>query len=59
MQGRFMLDIASRMAGRTQLTTDGHRLYVDAVALAFGQGVDYAQLVKAYDDPVLGAGQPN
>jgi IS1 family transposase len=47
----FMSDLASRMAGRIQLTTDGHKLYMDAVALAFGQRVDYAQLVKTYDDP--------
>lgn len=46
---RFMADLASRMAGRIQLTTDGHTLYVDAVGLAFNGQVDYAQLVKSYE----------
>jgi hypothetical protein len=39
------------MANRIQLTTDGHGLYIDAVRLAFGRDVDYAQLVKKYDSP--------
>lgn len=44
----FMDDLASRLAGRVQLTTDGHRAYLDAVEGAFGSGVDYAMLVKIY-----------
>ena len=41
-------DLRSRLANRVQLTTDGHRPYLDAVEGAFGGDVDYAQLVKLY-----------
>jgi IS1 family transposase len=44
----FMQDVASRMANRVQLTTDGHKAYLNAVEDAFGANVDYAQLVKLY-----------
>jgi IS1 family transposase len=44
----FMDDVAERLDGRVQLTTDGHRVYLDAVAGAFGADVDFAQLVKLY-----------
>lgn len=44
----FMDDVAKRLANRVQLTTDGHRAYLDAVEGAFGADVDYAQLVKHY-----------
>ncbi len=45
----FMFDLAGRMDGRIQLTTDGHGAYPYAVEEAFGpEGVDYAQLVKLY-----------
>lgn len=44
----FMRDLASRMKHKVQLTTDGHKMYLEAVDLAFGTGVDYAQLVKIY-----------
>ncbi len=44
----FMYDLASRLANRVQLTTDGHRVYLTAVELAFGTEVDYAMLVKLY-----------
>jgi len=45
----FMADVASRMAGRVQLTTDGLKWYLPAVESAFGwNGVDYAMLVKQY-----------
>ncbi len=30
------------------MTTDGHRVYVDAVESAFGFAIDYAMLVKIY-----------
>ncbi|MFI5112430.1 MAG: IS1 family transposase, partial [Terriglobales bacterium] len=47
---RFMLDVAERVSGRIQITTDGHRFYVQAVANAFGHGLaaDYAMLQKIY-----------
>ena len=44
----FMHDLAGRLANRVQLTTDGHRVYVDAVESAFGANVDYSMLVKIY-----------
>lgn len=44
----FITDLASRLAHRVQLTTDGHRPYLDAVEAGFGGEVDYAMLVKLY-----------
>jgi IS1 family transposase len=44
----FMDDVAARLANRVQLTTDGHRAYLEAVEGAFGADVDYAQLIKLY-----------
>ncbi len=44
----FMNDVAGRVANRVQLTTDGHRAYLEAVEDAFGGDVDYAQLIKIY-----------
>lgn len=44
----FMKDVASRLNNRIQLTTDGHRVYADAVEAAFGSEIDYAMLVKLY-----------
>ncbi len=44
----FMDDVASRLANRVQLTTDGHRAYPKAVLNAFNGEVDYAALVKKY-----------
>ncbi len=47
----FMHDVASRLANRVQLTTDGLRSYLQAVEGAFGDDVDYAVLHKVYGDP--------
>ncbi len=44
----FMNDLASRLANRAQLTSDGHKAYLEAVEGAFGADVDYAMLVKLY-----------
>ena len=44
----FMKDAASRIRGRVQVTTDGHKAYLEAVEEAFGMDVDYAQLQKIY-----------
>lgn len=44
----FMQDVAERLANRVQLTTDGHKAYLEAVEGAFGIDVDYAMLVKLY-----------
>jgi IS1 family transposase len=47
----FTDDLKSRLANRVQLTTDGHRAYLDAVEKSFGGDVDYAMLVKLYGKP--------
>ena len=44
----FIDDLASRLANRVQLTTDGLKVYLEAVEGAFGSEIDYAQLVKMY-----------
>jgi len=44
----FMDDLASRLANRIQLTTDGLKVYLEAVEGAFGCDVDFAQLIKLY-----------
>lgn len=51
----FMEDLASRVAARVQLTTDGFNGYLTAVEGAFGwNGVDYAMLVKLYGPAIEG-----
>jgi IS1 family transposase len=45
----FIADLADRLAHRVQLTTDGHKVYLEAVEGAFGADVDYAMLVKMYE----------
>jgi IS1 family transposase len=44
----FIHDLKGRLASRVQLTSDGHRAYLEAVEDAFGSEVDFAQLVKIY-----------
>ena len=44
----FIGDLASRLSHRVQLTTDGHRPYLEAVEEAFGGDIDFAQLIKIY-----------
>ncbi len=44
----LMDDLRSRLANRVQLSTDGHRAYLEAVEGAFGADVDYAQIIKLY-----------
>lgn len=44
----FMQDVASRLRNRVQLTTDGHKVYIDAVEDAFGCEIDYSMLIKVY-----------
>jgi IS1 family transposase len=44
----FVHDLESRLANRIQLTSDGHRPYLEAVSDAFGDDVDYAMLIKIY-----------
>lgn len=45
----FIADLASRLEGRIQLTTDGHGPYLGAVEKVFGSAIDYAMLVKIYE----------
>jgi IS1 family transposase len=52
----LMDDLRERLANRVQLTTDGHRAYLEAVEGAFGGDVDHAQLHKIYGPTVGGAG---
>jgi IS1 family transposase len=44
----FIDDLASRLAQRVQLTSDGHKAYLEAIESAFGADIDYAMLVKLY-----------
>ena len=44
----FVDDVATRIANRIQVSTDGHRMYIDAMESGFGGEVDYAMLVKHY-----------
>ncbi len=46
----FMQDVASRLRYRVQLTTDGHKPYLNAVEDAFGADIDYATLTKIYGE---------
>ena len=53
---RFIDDLAARLSSRIQLTTDGHKAYIQAVEDAFGCDIDYTQLVKIYG-PALEEGK--
>jgi IS1 family transposase len=53
----FVDDLAGRLANRVQISSDGLRLYVDAVEQAFGADVDYAQIVKFYEAQPIGPGR--
>jgi IS1 family transposase len=47
----FVNDLASRLSKRVQITSDGHRPYLEAIEEAFGSEVDYSQLQKIYGAP--------
>lgn len=51
----FIRDLASRLANRIQLTSDGNKIYLDAVERAFGKDIDYAMIVKHYGAAPEGA----
>jgi IS1 family transposase len=53
----FMNDLAGRLAHRVQLTTDGHKAYLNAVEGAFGGEIDYAVLQKLYGSDAYGIEQ--
>jgi IS1 family transposase len=44
----FINDLKSRLANRVQITTDGHKMYLEAVEKVYGSEIDYAQLIKLY-----------
>src|SRR5215472_8152156 len=53
----FLCDLSKRLASRVQITSDGHRAYLEAVEAGFGADVDYAQLVKLYGEVPHPAGR--
>jgi len=50
----FIWGLKSRLGNRVQLTTDGHKMYLEAVEHVFGSGIDYAQIVKLYGQELEG-----
>src|SRR5438067_1224780 len=53
----FVCDLSRRLANRVQVTSDGHRAYLEAVEAGFGADVDYAQLIKLYGEVPHPAGR--
>ncbi len=53
----LMDDLQGRLANRVQITTDGHKAYVEAIEGTFGGDVDYAQLVKLYGPTITAPGR--
>jgi IS1 family transposase len=53
----FIGDLALRLANRVQLTSDGHKPYLEAVEESFGANIDYAMLIKNYGAPVGSIGR--
>ncbi len=53
----FIEDLSSRLANRVQLSSDGLKLYIEAIEESFGGNVDYAQIVKSYEAEPLGPGR--
>lgn len=45
-----MTNLVSRLENRVQLTTDGHHAHLSAVDAAFDRKIDYAMLVKKYEN---------
>jgi len=54
---RFVCDLSGRLASRVQITSDGHRAYLEAIEAGFGGDVDYAQLIKLYGEVPHPAGR--
>ena len=56
----FISDLALRLASRVQLTSDGHKPYLQAIEEAFGADIDFAMLIKHYGEPIgaLGRSSP-
>jgi IS1 family transposase len=52
----FISDLASRLVTRVQLTSDGHKSYLQAVEQAFGGDIDYGMLIKIYGNAGVATG---
>ncbi len=50
----FIQDLVGRLSSRIQLTTDGHKAYLEALDEAFGSNIDYAMLIKLYGEDKMG-----
>lgn len=48
----FVNDLRDRLANKVQITTDGHKMYLEAIEKSFGGDVDFAQLVKLYGQDI-------
>src|SRR6266849_703709 len=53
----FVCDLSKRLVNSVQITSDGHRAYLEAVEAGFGADVDYAQLIKLYGEVPHPAGR--
>jgi len=53
----FIKSLAPRLKSRVQITTDGMRMYADAIGDAFSGAVDYAQVTKTYEAEAMGPGR--
>jgi IS1 family transposase len=53
----FVCDLSKRLSNRVQVTSDGHRAYLEAIEAGFGADVDYAQLIKMYGEVPHPAGR--
>jgi IS1 family transposase len=53
----FIADLESRLSNRVQLSSDALAAYVEAVEQAFGNNVDYGQIVKSYEADPIGPGR--
>jgi hypothetical protein len=53
----FLDDLAKRLSGRIQLSSDAMGAYIEAVDTAFGSNVDYGQIVKFFESEPMGPGR--
>jgi IS1 family transposase len=53
----FVCGLSRRLASGVQITSNGHRAYLEAVEAGFGVDVDYAQLIKLYGEVPHSAGR--
>ena len=53
----FIRDLASRLSGRVQISTDQMSHYIEAIEEAFGGDCDYGQIAKSYESEPVGPGR--